>query len=169
MTMRREVVFFADETASYKTLDCLIAAYGTARAFGVKLWTFWTDVGAMEELYPRGRYKSFLANSAVTIWLGTKEISTAKHISEQSGMKDVIMHSRNVNYGYALGGVPAVSDSKSQGHREVVTVRDAMDLPANEALLVVRGIPGIVRVSHKKYFEQRRLRGRYDKNPLYEK
>ena len=163
---KKKIVLFCDEAASYGPLECLVNAYSTARAFGVRIWTVWTDIGAMEQLYPK-RYLSLLANSGAQIWLGTKEPRSAEHMSRQSGFRDVMTQSRSINY--QRDGWPGVSDQQGQARREVLMIQEAQNLPVDEALLWVRGIPGVIRCKHKRYFDQWRFFLRYRKNPLYSK
>jgi len=163
---KKKIILFCDEAASYGPLECLVNAYSTARAFGVRVWTVWTDIGAMEQLYPK-RYLSLLANSGAQIWLGTKEPRSAEHMSRQSGFRDVMTQSRSINY--QRDGWPGVSDQQGQARREVLMIQEAQNLPVNEALLWVRGIPGVIRCKHKRYFDQWRFMFRYRKNPLYRK
>jgi type IV secretion system protein VirD4 len=163
---RKKIVMFCDEAASYGPLECLVNAYSTARAFGVRIWTVWTDIGAMEQLYPK-RYLSLLANSGAQIWLGTKEPKSAEHMSRQSGFRDVMTQSRSINY--QRDGWPGVSDQQGQARREVLMIQEAQNLPVDEALLWVRGISGVIRCKHRRYFDQWRFLFRYRKNPLYRK
>jgi type IV secretory pathway TraG/TraD family ATPase VirD4 len=88
-------------------------------------------------------------------------------MAKQSGFRDVMTQSRSINYG--RDGWPLVSDQKGQTRREVLMIQDAQNIPADEALLWVRGISGVIRCKHKKYFEQWRFFFRYQKNPLYRK
>jgi type IV secretory pathway TraG/TraD family ATPase VirD4 len=163
---KRKIILFCDEAASYGPMESLVNAYATARAFGVRVWTCWTDIGALRHLY-RERHLSLLANAGVQIWLGTKETQSAEQISKQSGFRDVTTHSRTIGYG--RDGWPHVSDQSGQTRREVLMVQDAQNLAPDEALLWVRGIPGVIRCKHKRYFDQWRFFFRYQKNPLYKR
>jgi len=118
----------------------------------------------MQERYPK-TYLSILGNSGVQIFMSPHDPETAKFISQQSGVRDVVTHSRSVNY--ARDGWPVVTDSKGQGQRAVVLMQEAQTLPVNEALIWVRGIPGIIRCVHKRYFKQARFFLKYQRNPLY--
>jgi type IV secretory pathway TraG/TraD family ATPase VirD4 len=163
---KHKIVIWADETYQYGTMDPLVNAYATARAFGVQVCTVWSELGMMRERYPHA-YTSILANSGALVMFGARDPETAKFMSDQSGAREVVTHSRSVNCG--RDGWPIVSDSKSQSRREVLMTREAMNLPTNEALLWIRGVPGIIRTAHKRYFEQWRFFFRYRKNPLYRK
>lgn len=160
------VLMICDEAYQYGRMDSLVSAYGMARGFGVKLWTIWNDLSQMRERYPQ-TYLSILANSAVQIFLGSREPSTSKFMSEQSGFRDVTTQSKNVNWD--MKGMPHISEGKAQGRREVLMTQEAQNLPADEALIWVRGVPGVIRAVHKKYFEQWGLRWKARKNPLYKR
>jgi type IV secretory pathway TraG/TraD family ATPase VirD4 len=163
---KKEIIMFCDEAHSYGSLDCLINAYSTARAYRIRIWTFWTDLGCIRELY-RERTQSLIANSTVQVWLGTKEPDTAEHISRQAGWRDSVQYSKSVSYG--RDNWPSISEQRGQAKREVVMAQEVQNLPVNEALVWVRGIPGVIRCKHKRYYEQWRFFFRYEKNPLYRK
>jgi type IV secretory pathway TraG/TraD family ATPase VirD4 len=161
------VVLWCDEAASFGRVESLINAYSTARAYGVQVVTLWTDIEAVIDLYG-ARAKSLIANSAFQVWLPTKELNTAKHLSEMGGFRDALSQSKNLNWGYGANAVPQISETTSQVRREVMTVSEVLDLPMDEGIAIVRGVPGLIRIRHVPYFRQSRFDGWYGKNPFYE-
>lgn len=161
---KREIVMYCDEAFQYGTMDALLSSYATSRAFSVRIFSVWQDLAQIKERYPRG-YSSILANS-LQIFMGAREPETAMHMQQMSGYREVISHSQNVTYG---DGLPNIAQSQSQMRREVLMAHEAMNLPSDEALLWVRGVPGVIRAKHVPYWKAKgwKYSGRYDKNPLY--
>lgn len=162
---KTKIDLWFEECASYGKLDDLVAAYRTGRAYGVRIWTCWTDVGSLENVYGEGDAASMRANSSIQIYFPGKDIGSAMHVSKQGGARDVVNRSKSVSYDRE--GWPTMSESWGQHQREVMTVGEFQDLDPNCHLMWVRGVPGVIKAKHKPYFKQWRYRGRFDKNSLY--
>jgi type IV secretion system protein VirD4 len=161
-----EIELFFDEAASYGALEPLLNGYATARAFGVRIWSFWTSIADGEVLYGE-RFRSLLGNASVQIFMGgTRDVRTAQMMSDKSGYRTITTHGKNVNYDQRTGW-PVVSMNKGQARCEVLSIREAQEVPAGEALMWVRGVRGVIRCKFIPYFKQWRWFFRYRKNPLY--
>jgi type IV secretory pathway TraG/TraD family ATPase VirD4 len=164
---RREVVLWLEEAASYGKLDSLINAYSTARAYGVHVVSIWTDNSRLHEIYGE-EANSLIGNSAFQVWIPGKEVNTAEHVSKVSGFRDVVTYSKSLNWNPNQGAAgSSINSSASQIRREVMTVSEAMDLPAGEAIVIVRGVPGLIRSRLIPFFKQKRFEGLFGTSSFY--
>jgi type IV secretory pathway TraG/TraD family ATPase VirD4 len=162
---KTKIDLWFDEAASFGKLDSIVAGYRTGRAYGVRLWTCFTDVPTMDEVYGQGDAASIRGNSSVQIYFPGKDVGTALHVSRQASVKDVVTRGKSVSYDRE--GWPTLSESWSQHQREVVTAGEFQDLDPNLHLIWVRGVPGVIKAKHVPYFKQWRYFGKYGKNNLY--
>jgi type IV secretion system protein VirD4 len=84
----KSVLFLLDEMAALGRLEKVHQAFGLMRGFGMQLWGIVQDLSQLEENYGKG-WQSFMANSGVLQYFGSRDEKTASYFSKLTGMATV--------------------------------------------------------------------------------
>lgn len=157
-------VMLLDEFYQYGALSAVDNAFRMARGARVQLFPVVTGISDLQARYPQ-TWRSFLANSAVRIFMSAQDDETARYMSEECGEMEVLSLSRNVRIDRATGE-PDVSDGASTARQELLLCHQARSLPSDRMLVLVRGV-GSIFAKRVPYFKDFTLRGRARSNPYF--
>lgn len=73
-----------DEAGNLGKMDTLISSITLLRSYGIRIWTFWQDLGFMKRLYPQD-WTTLLNNCDVVQAFGLRNFLMAKEIAEVFG------------------------------------------------------------------------------------
>ncbi|MGE0280200.1 MAG: type IV secretory system conjugative DNA transfer family protein [Rhizobiaceae bacterium] len=100
------VVFMLSEFAQLGRLPSILAAFGQARKYGIRLWTVLQNIGQIREIYGPHGAETFVANSGCVLSYTAADPGTAEFASLFSGEQAALtMHVSN----NPQGGPPNVS------------------------------------------------------------
>jgi type IV secretion system protein VirD4 len=154
------VLFMLDEFANLDYLPMIENAMGIARGFGVQLWPFLQNLNQLSDLY-KGRWQSFLGNSAVLSAFAPGEMFTARYLSERCGHKTIVVESENERTaGSGMG--------RSRGPQGVPLFRPEglMEMPAGQMLCFANPVKKPFLTMAAGYWETEFEEG-LDPNPYY--
>jgi len=84
----RPILFLLDEMAALGRLTIVEQAYGLMAGFGVQLWGIVQDLSQLERIYDKG-WKTFIGNSGVLQYFGSRDQKTAEYFSKLCGVTTV--------------------------------------------------------------------------------
>lgn len=73
-----------DEAGNLGRMDALVSSVTLLRSYGIRIWTFWQDLGFMKRLYPQD-WTTLLNNCDVVQAFGMRNFLMAKEIAEVFG------------------------------------------------------------------------------------
>ena len=85
---RHAVLFMLDEMAALGPLKMVEQAYGLMAGFGVQLWGVVQDLNQLNRIYGKG-WQTFIANSGVVQYFGSRDGMTAEYFSKLCGVTTV--------------------------------------------------------------------------------
>lgn len=108
----RPVLFLLDEMAAIGKLTSVEQAYGLMAGFGMQLWGIVQDLSQLERIYGKG-WQTFISNSGVIQYFGSRDKMTAEYFSHLCGVTTVIVR----NLSWAFGRVTGWSSGVSSGSK----------------------------------------------------
>ena len=102
----KPVLFLLDEMAAIGKLSSVEQAYGLMAGFGMQLWGIVQDLSQLERIYDKG-WQTFISNSGVIQYFGSRDKMTAEYFSHLCGVTTVIVR----NLSWAVGEVIAWTSS----------------------------------------------------------
>lgn len=135
----RPILFMLDEMAALGKLTMVQQAYGLMAGFGMQMWGIVQDIGQLEEIYGKG-WSTFVANSGVLQYLGSRDAATAEYFSKLCGTTTVTTLSSGLARAVASGagrqGGETTTSSSNTGEAarslvlpdELMTMRKGLQL-----------------------------------------
>lgn len=80
----RKVLLLMDEFYSLGYMDVISKSMGLMPEYDLQLWAIVQDLSQLQEHYPK-TWETFIANSAVTTWLGIRDNKTSEYLSKLIG------------------------------------------------------------------------------------
>lgn len=169
------VLWIIDEAARLGTMEDIPKAYGLMRGYGVRVWSFWQDLGQLKACYPHD-WSSIMANSFNQV-LAVGDLESAKYFGEMAGTMEVskVSHSTSDSQSRGpLGFLSRPDSGTSQGssisystQREAVIPPERL-LQMSPDLCYIR-LPGQAPrfVPKLRYFEVPELNERAMGNPYH--
>lgn len=150
------ILFMLDEMAALGRLTMVEQAYGLMAGFGMQLWGIVQDLSQLEKLYEKG-WQTFVANSGVLQYFGSRDLKTAEYFSRLCGITTVKTFSSQIGQSVSdtvswtareFGGGSHTSGTSSSGTigqsaRALVTPDELMTMPPDSQLLIVERLPPI--------------------------
>jgi type IV secretion system protein VirD4 len=84
----KPILFMLDEMASLGRLTMVEQAYGLMAGFGMQLWGIIQDLSQLEKIYDKG-WQTFIGNSGVLQYFGSRDLQTADYFSKLCGVTTV--------------------------------------------------------------------------------
>jgi type IV secretion system protein VirD4 len=100
------VVFMLSEFAQLGRLPSILAAFGQARKYSIRLWTVLQNIGQIREIYGPHGAETFVANSGCVLSYTAADPGTAEFASLFSGEQAMLTMSANNN---PQGGSPSIN------------------------------------------------------------
>lgn len=105
------VLMFLDEIAAIGRMEAIEKAAGLMAGYGVKLWSFWQDLGQLKRHYKES-WETFLGNAGVLQFFANSDMTTLEWISKRLGQCEVIRETAGSS------NSTTTSIGKSQGRTE---------------------------------------------------
>ena len=109
----KPILFLLDEMASLGRLTMVEQAFGLMAGFGMQLWGIVQDLSQLERIYEKG-WETFIGNSGVLQYFGSRDHKTAEYFSKLCGVTTVAKFSFTQAIARAFGWSHS-STSGSQG------------------------------------------------------
>lgn len=141
------VLFMLDEMAALGKLDSVQSAYGLMSGFGMQLWGIVQDLSQLERIYGKG-WQTFVANSGVIQYFGSRDQMSAEYFSKLCGVTTVMTISSSFSRAIssATGGGSTTTSSSSYGEsaRNLALPDELMTLPREKQLILVENLNPIL-------------------------
>ena len=140
---KKPVLFLLDEMAALGRLEKVHQAYGLMRGFGMQLWGIVQDLSQLEEHYGKG-WQSFIANSGVLQYFGSRDEMTASYFSKLTGMATVQDSGWSIARTFSGGSHGGNSSTEtwnySDKQRNLAFADELMRLNGDKQLLLVENM-----------------------------
>jgi type IV secretion system protein VirD4 len=109
----KPILFLLDEMPALGKLPSVEQAYGLMAGFGMQLWGIVQDLSQLAKIYGEHGWQTFVSNSGVIQYFGSRDKMTAEYFSALCGVTTVEVH----NFSWAVGKAItyATSFTNSQG------------------------------------------------------
>lgn len=115
----KPILFLLDEMAALGRLTMVEQAYGLMAGFGMQLWGIVQDLSQLERIYDQG-WETFIGNSGVLQYFGSRDQKTADYFSKLCGVTTVEKFTisnafaKSMNFAQSLGGGGGNSTTSTQ-------------------------------------------------------
>ena len=130
----RPVLFLLDEMAALGRLKPVETAFGLMAGFGMQLWGIVQDLSQLEKHYGKG-WETFVGNSGVLQYFGSRDKMTAEYFSALCGTKTTKTISGQIRQ--AIWGATEEPGSYGETGRALFMPDELMVLPRDRQLLLV--------------------------------
>lgn len=150
------ILFMLDEMATIGRLPSVEQAFGLMAGFGMQIWGVVQDLSQLAKIYGEHGYQTFVANSGVIQYMGSRDKMTAEYFSSLCGVTTIKLH----NFSWAIGqavsytttssssGSSSSSTSGSNWGRTHGVVESQRQLIYPDELMVLKGNQQIVFVEN---------------------
>jgi type IV secretion system protein VirD4 len=156
------VVFMLSEFAQLGRLPSILAAFGQARKYSIRLWTVLQNVGQIRDIYGPNGAETFTANSGCTLIYTAADLGTAQFASALSGEQVALTMNISNN---PQGGPPQINYGATV--EPVWTPGQIRDLPEFHALVWKFGRSKPQPVYLPPYYEMAACRRRMRADPYF--
>ena len=133
---KKPILFVLDEMAALGKLSKVEEAFGLMAGFGMQLRGIVQDLSQLERIYGHG-WQTFIGNSGVLQYFGSRDQKTAEYFSKLCGMQTVEKQSLGNSISHVINGSGHVSDSQGQSNATDTTQRPLMF--ADELMMMREG------------------------------
>jgi type IV secretion system protein VirD4 len=110
----KSVLFILDEIPALGRLSMVKQAYGLMAGFGIQLWGIVQDLSPLKKIYGES-WETFVGNSGVLQYFGSRDRTTAEYFSALCGVKTVWTFSSALSHSFSSGsGSSSTSNSSSE-------------------------------------------------------
>ncbi len=159
---RRQVLLMLDEFPALGRLDFFESALAFMAGYGLRAFLIAQSLNQIEKAY--GPNNSILDNCHVRVAFATNDERTAKRISDALGTTTEMRAMRNYAGHRLAPWLSHVMVSRQETARQLLTPGEVMQLPADEEIILVSGLPPI-RASKLRYFDDQNFTGRISPPP----
>ena len=131
---KNPVLFLLDEMAALGRLKPVETAFGLMAGFGIQLWGIVQDLSQLERIYGKG-WETFVGNSGVLQYFGSRDKMTAEYFSALCGTKTAKTIAGQIKQ--ALWGGVEEPGSYSETGRPLFMPDELMVMKADRQLLLV--------------------------------
>lgn len=107
----KPILFLLDEMPTLGRLPALEQAYGLMAGFGMQLWGIAQDLSQLARVYGEHGWQTFISNSGVIQYFGSRDKMTAEYFSTLCGVTTVEIH----NFSWAVGKAISIASSFTSG------------------------------------------------------
>lgn len=112
---KRPILFLLDEMAAIGRLASVEQAYGLMAGFGMQLWGIVQDLSQLSRIYGETGWQTFISNSGVIQYFGSRDKMTAEYFSSLCGVTTVIVRNLSWAIGRVLGSSSSATSSGQGG------------------------------------------------------
>ena len=154
---RRRLLLLLDEFPALGRLDFFEQALAFMAGYRIKAFLIAQSLNQIEKAY--GQNNAILDNCHVRVAFATNDERTARRISDSLGTATEMRAMKNYAGHRLSPWLGHLMVSRQETARPLLTPGEVMQLPADEALVLISGAPPI-RAKKVRYFADRRLAGR---------
>jgi type IV secretion system protein VirD4 len=107
----KPILFLLDEMPTLGRLPSIEQAYGLMAGFGMQLWGIVQDLSQLAHIYGETGWQTFISNSGVIQYFGSRDKMTAEYFSSLCGVTTIEVH----NFSWAVGKAISYATSFSGG------------------------------------------------------
>lgn len=111
-TPEKPILFLLDEMATLGRLPAVEQAFGLMAGFGMQLWGIVQDLSQLARIYGETGWQTFISNSGVIQYFGSRDKMTAEYFSTLCGVTTVEVH----NFSWAVGEAFSYFSSLTSSH-----------------------------------------------------
>ncbi len=130
--------------AALGRLSMVEQAYGLMAGFGMQLWGIVQDLSQLHRIYGDG-WQTFIGNSGVLQYFGSRDKMTAEYFSDLCGMATVPTITSSVTRALSFKGDSSNSTSHNHGEtqRKLIMADELMRVDRNVQLVLVENLDPI--------------------------
>ena len=159
----RQLLLMLDEFPALGRLDFFETALAFMAGYGFRAFLIAQSLNQIEKAY--GEHNSILDNCHVRVAFATNDERTAKRISDALGTATEQRAMRNYAGHRLAPWLAHVMVSRQETSRPLLTPGEVMQLPPDEELVLLSGMPPI-RANKLRYYEDRRFTARVTAPPV---
>jgi type IV secretion system protein VirD4 len=152
-----------DEFPALGRLDFFETSLAFMAGYGIRAFLITQSLNQIEKAY--GEHNSILDNCHVRVAFATNDERTARRISDALGTATEQRAMRNFAGHRLAPWLAHVMVSRQETSRPLLTAGEVMQLPKDDELVLVSGMPPI-KARKFRYFEDRRFTARLDAPPV---
>jgi type IV secretion system protein VirD4 len=160
---RHKLLMMLDEFPALGRLDFFESALAFMAGYGIRTYLIAQSLNQIEKAY--GANNSILDNCHVRIAFAANDDRTAKRISDSLGTATELRAQKNYAGHRLAPWLAHVMVSRQETARPLLTPGEVMQLPADEAIVLIAGAPPI-RANKLKYFEDANFTARCAAPPV---
>ncbi len=149
---RHQLLLMLDEFPALGRLDFFESALAFMAGYGLRAFLISQSLNQIDKAY--GQNHSILDNCHVRITFATNDERTAKRISETLGTATQLRGQRNYAGHRLAPWLGHLMVSRQETARPLLTPGEVMQLPVDEAIVMLSGVPPI-RAKKLRYYEDR--------------
>lgn len=153
----RKLLLMLDEFPALGRLEFFENALGYVAAYGVRVYLIAQSLNQIEKAY--GPNNSILDHCHVRVAFATNDERTAKRISETLGTKTELRAQKNYTGHRLAPWLSHMMVSRQETQRPLMTPGEIMQLPKDDAIVMVAGMPP-VRGNKLRYYEDCNFKAR---------
>lgn len=156
----RPILFLLDEMPTLGRLPAIEQAYGLMAGFGMQLWGIVQDLSQLAQVYGPNGWQTFISNSGVIQYFGSRDKLTAEYFSSLCGVTTVAVHNFSLSIGRAVGATygsgPGGANSShsdtsnwsktgavNEGQRQLAYPDELMVMKAHQQIVFVENLDPI--------------------------
>lgn len=151
---RHRVLMMLDEFPALGRLDFFESALAFMAGYGIKSFLIAQSLNQIEKAY--GQNNAILDNCHVRVSFATNDERTAKRVSDALGTATEMKAMRNYAGHRLAPWLGHLMVSRSETARQLLTPGEIMQLPADDEIVMVAGLPPI-RAKKARYFKDPRF------------
>jgi type IV secretion system protein VirD4 len=153
----RRLLLMLDEFPALGRLDFFETSLAFMAGYGVKAFLVAQSLNQIDRAY--GASHAILDNCYVRVAFAPNDERTARRLSDALGTATELRSQRNVSGSRLSAWLPHLSMSEQETPRPLLTPGEVLQLPSDQALVLVSGTPPI-RASRLKYYSDRNFLAR---------
>jgi type IV secretion system protein VirD4 len=111
----KPILFLLDEMPTLGRLPAVEQAYGLMAGFGMQLWGIVQDLSQLAHIYGETGWQTFISNSGVIQYFGSRDKMTAEYFSSLCGVTTIEVHNFSWAVGQAIGYASSFTSSHGGG------------------------------------------------------
>ena len=148
----KPILFLLDEMAAIGRLASVEQAYGLMAGFGMQLWGIVQDLSQLARIYGQTGWQTFISNSGVIQYFGSRDKMTAEYFSSLCGVTTVEIESVSSAFSRVFGSSsgPGGGSSSNSTSETTTTGRNESQrqLAYPDELMVLKGHQQIIFVEN---------------------
>jgi type IV secretion system protein VirD4 len=148
----KSILFLLDEMPTLGRLPAIEQAYGLMAGFGMQLWGIVQDLSQLANVYGEHGWQTFISNSGVIQYFGSRDKMTAEYFSSLCGVTTVEVNNISSAIGKvfsAASGRGGGSNSESDSTTYTTSTNESQrQLAYPDELMVLKGSDQIVFVEN---------------------